>query len=129
MAERPFLLVAAAVVERDGCYLMTRRLAGTHLQGAWEFPGGKCEPQETLSECLARELLEEIGCHAAVGAELLTVLHDYPDRTVELHFFRCEIHDEPQRLLGQEIRWVRPAEFQSLSLPPADEALIRQLGG
>ena len=59
------LVVTAAVIERDGAFLLTRRLDGTHLEGQWEFPGGKCEPGETLEQCLARELREELGVDAA----------------------------------------------------------------
>jgi 8-oxo-dGTP diphosphatase len=121
------VVVAAAVIERNGAYLTTRRLRGTHLEGFWEFPGGKCEAGETYVACLAREILEELGCGIAVGEKLLSVAHDYPDRVVELHFFRCELLDEPQPRLRQEIRWVHAADLRSLEFPPADEELIRLL--
>ena len=55
------IVVAAAVIERGGQFLVTRRQPGTHLAGHWEFPGGKCEPGETLAACLARELREELA--------------------------------------------------------------------
>jgi len=123
------VVVAAAVVQRAERYLVTRRLRGTHLEGMWEFPGGKCEPGETHAACLRREILEELGCAAAVGERLLTVAHDYGDRSVELHFFRCEMTGEPAPLLGQEIRWVTRAELRGLDFPPADADLIRLLAG
>ena len=100
------IVVAAAVVERDSRYLVTRRLRGTHLEGFWEFPGGKCETGETHVECLVREIREELGCAVRVGEKLLSVAHDYPERTVELHFFRCDLGADPRPLLGQEIRWI-----------------------
>jgi 8-oxo-dGTP diphosphatase len=120
-------VVAAAVVERNGAYLVTRRLRGTHLEGMWEFPGGKCEDGETHERCLVRELREELGCDALVGGKLLEVAHEYSERTVELHFFKCELRGQPQPLLGQQIRWVARAELRTLEFPPADEALIRML--
>ena len=123
------IVVTAAVIERHGAYLVTRRLRGTHLEGMWEFPGGKCEDGETHERCLVRELREELGCEAVVGAKLFEVAHDYPERTVELHFFRCELDGQPQPLLGQEIRWVGRPELRALEFPPADEALIRMLAG
>ena len=126
MADRR-IVVTAAVVERSGAYLVTRRLRGTHLEGLWEFPGGKCEDGETYEGCLLRELREELGCDAIVGARLLEVAHEYPERTVELHFFRCELNGEPQPLLGQEIRWVARTELRTLDFPPADEELIEML--
>lgn len=126
MADRR-VIVSAAVVERGARFLVTRRLRGTHLEGCWEFPGGKCEPDETREACLEREIREELGCGVVIGAPLLSVSHDYPDRTIELHFFRCDLAAEPQPLLGQEIRWVPRQELRSLEFPPADEALITLL--
>ena len=48
------IVVTAAVVERNGAFLVTRRLTGTHLAGTWEFPGGKCEDDEPLDACRRR---------------------------------------------------------------------------
>jgi 8-oxo-dGTP diphosphatase len=123
------IVVAAAVVERDSRYLVTRRLRGTHLAGFWEFPGGKCETGETHVECLVREIREELGCAVRVGEKLLSVAHDYPERTVELHFFRCDLGADPRPLLGQEIRWISRLELRELAFPPADVELIRLLAG
>jgi mutator protein MutT len=121
------VVVTAAVIERDGEYLVTRRQSGVHLEGYWEFPGGKCDPGESLDECLRRELLEELGTDVEIGDELLAVTHPYPDRNVELHFITCTLIGTPSPLLGQEMRWVARAELQSLQFPPADEQLIRIL--
>lgn len=125
MSER--IVVAAAVIERGGAFLIARRVRGTHLEGFWEFPGGKCEAGETLEACLIREIEEELGCRADVGGSLLSVSHDYAERTVHLHFFRCGLSGEPQPLLGQEIRWASRQDLIELPFPPADEALIRLL--
>lgn len=119
----------AAVIERDGRFLVTRRLMGSHLSGFWEFPGGKCDPGETHEACLARELREELGVEAAIGAELVVAEHAYPERTVRLHFRQCEIAGEPQPLLGQEMRWVSPAELRAMTFPDADRKLIEVLTG
>ena len=123
------LIVAAAVIERDGCYLVTRRQKGVHLEGHWEFPGGKCGPGEALRDCMARELREELDVVARVLDELLTTTHDYGDRSIELHFLSCEISGEPVPQQGQEMRWVARAGLAELQFPPADEALIRILSG
>jgi 8-oxo-dGTP diphosphatase len=121
------IVVTAAVIERDDAFLMTRRLAGTHLEGVWEFPGGKCEPDESHAACLEREIREELECAVSVGEEILSVAHDYPERTVELHFFACELIGEPRPLLGQEMKWVPRTRLAELEFPPADAALIRML--
>jgi 8-oxo-dGTP diphosphatase len=121
------LVVAAAIVERDESFLVTRRQPGVHLAGRWEFPGGKCEAGETIEDCLARELREELAVDAIVGAEVFTTSHDYPDRRVELHFFRCELLGSPRPQQGQQMRWVRRETLRTLQFPPADLALIERL--
>ena len=118
------IIVTAAVVEIDGRFLVTRRQKGAHLEGFWEFPGGKCDQDETLKECLARELFEELDVPSRVGAEIFTTTHAYPERSVELHFFRCEMLGEPRPALGQEMRWVHRDELAALEFPPADAELI-----
>ena len=121
------IVVAAAVIEDHGRYFVTRRLQGTHLEGHWEFPGGKCEPGESLPQCLERELLEELGASVVVGEEILAASHDYPERRVELHFISCSLLNAPVALLGQEMRWVERGELRSLPFPPADDELIERL--
>lgn len=121
------IVVTAAVFKRDGRYLVTRRIKGQHLAGMWEFPGGKCEPGETLEASLVREIQEELGADAAVRESLLTARHDYDTRSVELHFFACDLLSEPEARLGQEIRWVTPTELATLEFPPADAELIELL--
>ena len=121
------IVVTAAVVERDGAFLVTRRLEGTHLAGAWEFPGGKCELGEPLEACLWREIREELGARCSVGPEIFTITHEYSDRRVELHFFSCTLLDDPTPLLGQEMRWVLRSQLTAFQFPPADDELIRKL--
>jgi 8-oxo-dGTP diphosphatase len=70
------VVVTAAVIERGGRLLVTRRLRGTHLEGYWEFPGGKCDAGESLEACLARELREELAVDARIGSRILKTSHD-----------------------------------------------------
>ncbi len=123
------VVVAAGVIERPEGFLLTRRLAGTHLEGRWEFPGGKCEPFEDLEACVRRELDEELGLHVVVGASVCVTRHVYAERSVEIHFFRCQAMNEPTAMLGQQIRWVPAAELPHLDLPEADAELIACLIG
>jgi len=124
---RAILVVTAAVVERDGRFLVTRRQDGVHLEGYWEFPGGKLEAGESHAGGLRREMREELDVDVAVGAEILAVSHAYDDRTVELHFYACRLAGEPAPRLGQQMRWVTRDEMRALPFPPADEVLIQRL--
>ncbi len=123
------IVVTAAVIEREDAFLVTRRPCGVHLEGYWEFPGGKCEPGESHVASLEREIAEELETRIVVGREVFTVSHAYQDRVIELHFFDCELLGEPRAVLGQEMRWVPREELRSLSFPPADEELIQKLAG
>lgn len=129
VADRPRIVVVAAVIERGGRYLLTLRPRGTHLAGHWEFPGGKCEPHETHAEALRRELHEELDILADVGGLVHAVTHAYAERTVELHFYECRYSGEPKPMIGQAVRWVPRDELASLPFPDADADLIRLLTG
>ena len=119
--------VVAAVIQDAHRFLVTQRQPGVHLAGMWEFPGGKIDPDEAHEVALRRELLEELGVEAVVGECVYRTQHTYPDRTIELYFYRCSLKGTPQPLLGQEMRWVPKAELRSLGFPPADTEFIEQL--
>ena len=116
----------AATHASRGC-LDARRAADAHLAGRWEFPGGKREPGETGEQALAREIREELGCEADIGALLLTTEHAYPEVHVRLEFFAVTLRDEPEPQLGQAMRWVPRRELASLPLPEADADLVTLL--
>lgn len=124
------LEVAAALIQDEaGRYLITKRRRGSHLEGLWEFPGGKRQADEPLPACLRRELQEELGATFAVGEEAETVDWEYPDRRVVLHFFRCRLESgviEPRE--GQAMAWVTLRDLPGYPFPPADRALIERLG-
>jgi mutator protein MutT len=121
------IVVVAAVIERDGSFLVTRRLEGTHLAGMWEFPGGKVADGETHAEALVREIREELDADVDVGSLAFEIEHQYADRSISLHFYRCALRGEPKPLLGQQMKWVRRDELRALDFPPADADLIRLL--
>ena len=125
MTER--IVVVAAVIEQQGKFLVAKRLDGTHLAGYWEFPGGKVHDGETQEAALAREIAEELTCGISHLHEIFHTAHSYPERTVELYFYRGELTGSPQAALGQELRWITREEFRSLAFPPADDELISGL--
>ena len=120
----PAIVVVAAVIERDDRFLLTLRTPGTHLEGHWEFPGGKCHPSETHAEALRRELFEELDIVASVGERIFTVTHAYAERSVELHFYQCRYEGEAKPMLGQQMAWVARADLRRLPFPDADRDLI-----
>lgn len=136
--------VAAGLIVHEGRYLITRRKAGAHLGGFWEFPGGKREPGESLEDCLRRELREELGIEITPPALFRVIHHEYPETAVELHFFTCTIVSGVPRLLERNdlpgewhdlqgacdnLRWVAPGDLPQFSMPPADQSLVATLRG
>jgi mutator protein MutT len=121
------ILVVAAVIEREGRFLVTRRQDGVHLAGFWEFPGGKVADGESHIEALCRELHEELDVNIVVRDLVLETSHDYTDRMVTLFFYRCDLIGTPRPMIGQEMNWVARDELPSLSFPPADDELMQRL--
>lgn len=124
------VIEVAAAVLRDaaGRVLVSRRPAGRHLAGLWEFPGGKIETGETAVAALARELREELGIEPGPSRPLVAVRHEYPEKVVRLRLF--EVHSfsgQAHGAEGQEIRWVDIDALASLDMPPADAPLVRLL--
>lgn len=121
------IVVVAAVIERDDAFLVTLRPEGSHLSGRWEFPGGKVHDHENHFEALRREIFEELDAVVEVGELMHTITHRYPDKTVELFFYRCELRGIPKPMVGQQMRWVPKSELSSLPFPEADRDLIQLL--
>jgi mutator protein MutT len=121
------LVVVAAVIEENDRFLVTRRQRGVHLEGLWEFPGGKTDRDETHQSALRREIREELDADVDVHELVFYTTHQYPDREVALYFYRCTLVGTPRPLLGQDMQWAPRAELRSLGFPPADEELIRLL--
>ncbi len=123
------LRVVAAVVRRGDALLVTRRPDRPGRPGQWEFPGGKVEPGEAEPEALRRELREELGCEAEVGALLLRHAHRYPDLEVELAFYRCTLPPsaEPRPIGVAEIAWAPEGTLASYDFLEADRAVLDDL--
>lgn len=120
--------VAAGLVYREGRYLIAKRKPDVHLAGFWEFPGGKREPGETFEDCLERELFEELNIRIGTPVPFQVVRYQYPEKTVELHFFRCGIESGQATAVDcAEIRWVWPHELEDFEFPPADRPILEAL--
>jgi 8-oxo-dGTP diphosphatase len=121
-------VVAAALFDGDGRVLIAERPAGKHMAGWWEFPGGKVAAGEGDAEALVRELREELGIDSRPDAELMTLVHEYPDRVVELVLWRASvISGQPRGLDGQQLKWVAPDALAEERLLEADRPFIAAL--
>lgn len=100
------------------------------MAGLWEFPGGKVREGEDPEVALVRELREELGVTVLPGAPITFAVHEEHDRRIVLLFYNATVLDGlPRPLEGQEVRWATAGEIRSLSTPPADARLIRDLEG
>lgn len=130
MPSKKEIRVAAAIIRQGDKILITERPEGTHLEGLWEFPGGKVEDGETIEECIIREIEEELGVEIRPGTLLLTVNHEYESKIVELYVFECAlIKGTPSPLEGQDMRWVDTCELSAYSFPPPDLKILDFLCG
>lgn len=122
--------VVAAVIERDGRYLITQRRPAAVLPLLWEFPGGRVEEGETDGEALRRELRHRLGVDIEVGALISFVTHTYETYAVDLHLYDCDLQGEALRAAAvHAFEWVRSDEFERYPFTPADEASMARLLG
>ena len=121
------LVVAAAVVEREGRVMLCQRLPNAHNGLKWEFPGGKLEAGETPEAALARELKEELDIDVAVGRVRDAVYHRYPDRDVLVLFYGCTLlSGEPTAVQCNAIAWVTPGDMPGYDFAGADLAFVKR---
>jgi len=122
------IIVSAAVIIRAGRVLLSQRKSGSHLAGAWEFPGGKVEPGEDPRAALERELDEELGVAARVGRPMEVTFFAYPEKSVLLLFFETDLatgSPEPRAVDVAAVKWASLDELRDEDFPPADVAVLR----
>lgn len=118
--------VVAALIWKNGSFMICRRPAHKARGLLWEFVGGKVEKGETKQQALVRECSEELAVKVAVGDVFTEVTHEYPDITVHLSLFNAEIAEGvPQLLEHCDIKWITPAEIENYDFCPADEEILR----
>lgn len=120
--------VTAAIICKEGKFLICQRPKGKNCELLWEFPGGKIEPGETGEQCIVREIQEELGVTLRVLRKLTDVVYEYPDRTVHLHFYVTEI--ESGGLVRKEhnaFAWITEADVPDYQFCPADTKMLSQI--
>jgi A/G-specific adenine glycosylase len=124
----PHITVTAAVIVRDGQVLIAQRPAEGLLGSMWEFPGGKLEPEESLPDCLHREIIEELGAEVAVGERLGVYRHAYTHFRVTLHAFYCTLTGgEPRPIQAQAVRWVPVDALGQYPMGKIDRQIAKDL--
>ena len=124
--------VVAAVLEKDGKYLITQRRGSAVLPLMWEFPGGRVEAGETDQQALKRELLHRLGVGIEVGKLISFVSHPYEHYVVDLFLYECTLMSAGevlQSLAVNAFKWVASTEFDQYPFTPADEASMNKLLG
>jgi mutator protein MutT len=118
----------AVIFNQQGNILIDKRLDQGLMAGLWEFPGGKIEANETIRECIYREIKEELGLEVKVGQHLITIEHTYSKFKVTLIVHYCKyLGGIPQTLQCQEIRWVNLTEIEQYQFPEANIQIIAAL--
>ncbi|MGH2544544.1 MAG: A/G-specific adenine glycosylase, partial [Ardenticatenaceae bacterium] len=127
---RPHYQVTAGVIwdQVHERILIAQRPEDKMLGGLWEFPGGKCDPGESLESCLQRELHEELGIEVSIGAPLTTVQHGYTHFTITLHAYHCtHIAGTPTPRGVADCRWITLNELDAFPWPRTDQQIIGAL--
>ena len=120
--------VVAALIWKNGKFMICRRPVHKARGLLWEFVGGKVEPGETKEQALVRECREELAVTVAVQDEFMSLVHEYPDITIHLTVFNAYIAEGvPQLLEHNDIRWIPPKEIKNYDFCPADNKILEKI--
>lgn len=120
--------VVAALIWRDGKFMICQRPEHKSRGLLWEFVGGKVEAGETKADALVRECREELDVTLSVGDVFMDVVHEYPDITVHLTLFCATVSEgEPKKLEHNDIQWITPAEISDYEFCPADVEILAKI--
>ena len=121
-------VVAAIIQNEDSQILITRRKKGKHLEGMWEFPGGKIEKNETDQECLEREILEELSINVSTQNHFVDVNHDYSTKKILLKSYIAKYVSGQISLTDHDkYEWVRVQQLEDYEFAPADIPIVKKL--
>lgn len=120
--------VAAGIILRDERVFLAKRPDDKHKGGYWEFPGGKIEEGESAEKALLRELTEEVGIVASLPEHYQSLMYDYGDKCVHLHFFLVkEFTGEAHGREQQTTCWVPLKDLAKYDFPEANQPIVDRL--
>ena len=120
-------VVCGLIFQEDKVFIC-RRKAGKHLEGYWEFPGGKLNEGEVKEQALIRELQEELAMKVHIGAYLGYNDHSYSNKRIRLHAIKCELISYEGLLIDHDsAEWTKPDNLKNFKLAPADIPLVKYL--
>ena len=120
--------VVAALIWRNGKFLICRRPPQKARGNLYEFVGGKVEPGETKEQALTRECREELDVEVRAKSVFMELTHVYPDMTVDLTLYNAElVEGEPKLLEHSDNRWITPSEIPNYDFCPADKEILKKL--
>ncbi|MGS2719666.1 8-oxo-dGTP diphosphatase MutT [Paraglaciecola aestuariivivens] len=120
--------VAVGVIKQGQQVYISKRADALHQGGKWEFPGGKCEANESIEQALARELNEEVGIQVTEQRFFMHIQHDYGDKQVSLHVQVVEgFSGQPSHQEGQQSLWVDIKDLTDYEFPEANQLIIKKL--
>ncbi len=126
LSSTPHKIIGVGVIRNhQGEILIDRRLQSGEMGGFWEFPGGKIKPDESVEDCVKREIKEELGIEVVVGERITTINHNYATFKITLLVHHCQyLSGEPQTIECEEIRWVTVEEIDQYTFPEANIKII-----
>lgn len=117
--------IVLGLVVHDGELLTQPRLGDPQLSGTWEFPGGKLQKDESHHEAVEREVREETDLQVRVGPLICALSHVYPDHSVSLYAYLCEV--EGKSSPGGRSMWLSVDQYRGRPLPPANPPIVEAL--
>jgi 8-oxo-dGTP diphosphatase len=119
--------VTCAIVIKEGKILATQRSEKMALPLKWEFPGGKVDNHESVNECIARELKEELNIEIEILSKLTEHPYDYGEFKINLIPFVSKYMAGDIILTEhKDYKWLAKEDLWSLDWAPADIPVLEE---
>ncbi|MBN2088433.1 (deoxy)nucleoside triphosphate pyrophosphohydrolase [candidate division KSB1 bacterium] len=120
--------VAGGLIWNGDYLLIAQRHFDDSLGSFWEFPGGKCEPDETLASALVREIKEELDISIRTK-DLYAKLESGGHRNkITLFILNCDYLDgTPLAIDCADWKWIKPSQLTQFEFTPLDQRLIPEI--